>query len=187
MAKRDLRRFLAVAERAYKLWNSFCKGGDGKFPLSLLPPDKLSGLLKLNVITAMRFSEFSVHQEQTGTKMAIVYDGVPTKYPAAPSYLVFYPAENMFFLVIDSKRIKAELAPQLQAYAISILILKHTGTMVLHAAKFRAARRQIDYLKLTPEEEQEAWWFCYIIRALSSGAAAYRKWRQGREDVSWNL
>ena len=176
MANSELDRFLEVAERAQKLWKSFCPGGYGRFTL----------FSRAAIMSAIRFSQFSV-KKQTGNSMAIVYSDLPIKYSAEPSQLVFYPAGNTFFITIDSNRIGAELAPQLKEYAISGLILKHTGTVFLHGEKFRATRQRTGYLKLTPEEEQEAWWFCYIIRALSSGASAYRKRRQCREDASWRL
>lgn len=188
MADKELMRFLYVGERAFKAWKSVAKRG------LLMPPwisDKYLFTLRM---WAIRFSQICVAQQLRNASVAMFDSSLPREFSNQDSIsgtrfscLVFDGQINMFTIMFDSAGIAAKFGKKSAEYVISALILKHTGTIVLHAETLVKGGKLVPFLSLTPQQEKEAWWFFHMIRGLSSGNAAYRRQEQSGDDVAWSL
>lgn len=188
MADKELMRFLYVGERAFKAWESVAKRG-------LLMPTWISDEYLFTLrMWAIRFSQLCVAQQVGNAGIAMFDSTLPREFSNHDSIsstrfscLVFDARVNMFTIMFDSVGIAAKFGKKSAEYVISALVLKHTGTIVLHAEKLVKGGKLVPFLSLTPQQEKEAWWFFHMIRGLSSGTAAYRRQDQSGGDVAWSL
>jgi len=181
-------RFLYVGERAFKAWTSVAKGG------YLMPPwisDTYRFALRM---WAIRFSQLCVAQQVRSASVVMFDSTLPREFsnqdsPSGTRFscLVFDRRVNMFTIMFDSAGIAAKFGEKSAEYVITALILKHTGTIVLHSEKLVTGSKRVPFLSLTPQQEKEAWWFFHMIRGLSSGTAAYHRQEQSCDDVPWSL